>query len=404
MQVEWLLLLPLAALSGWFLGRRALRDEDPLVGSKLSSEYFRGLNFLLNEQPDKAIEVFIRALEVDSETVELHLALGSLFRRKGQVDRATRIHQNLIARPTLTQSQHNLAIFELAQDYLSAGLFDRAENLFRELEDVEPHREASIRALMHVYEKEKEWGQAIDAARKLGRVIKRDMGSVLSHYYCELAGEAISEKRFTDARQVIASAMSEDNNSVRAVILDGEYHLARGNYDQAIASWKSVERIRAQLLPVVVPRIIEAYGEIGNSGDELLFYLETLRDEYDSETIDSAWLQVLEQKEGEAAALNSLIEYCESRPGRYAVRRLISNWIDGSGDIDTSRMRVVFKRLLDSIDRDELRFLCSQCGFTGRTLHWQCPGCDEWDTCAPERSDMKWVPTQATKVGVRDVR
>jgi lipopolysaccharide biosynthesis regulator YciM len=401
---EWLLLLPLAALCGWLMGRRARKDDDPLVGSKLSSEYFRGLNFLLNEQPDKAIEVFIRALEVDSETVELHLALGSLFRRKGQVDRATRIHQNLIARPTLTQSQHNLAIFELAQDYLSAGLFDRAENLFKELEDIEPHREASIRALMHVYEKEKEWNQAINAAGKLGRVTNSDMGSILSHYYCELADEAIAENRISDAHQVIASAMSEDRNSVRAVILDGEYHLAQGNYDRAIKSWKSVEEIRPELLPVLVPRIIEAYGQVDNGGDELYSYLENLRALYDSEAINSAWLRVLEQREGQAHALNSLIKHCEEKPSRYAMKRLISDWVEGSGDIDPSRMRTIFQRLIESFGTDELRFLCSQCGFAGRTLHWQCPGCDEWDTCTPELPHMTWSPGRPANLGVQGAR
>ena len=378
----------MAAFSGWWLGRRDPQDKDPLVGSKLSSEYFRGLNFLLNEQPDKAIEVFIRALEVDSETVELHLALGSLFRRKGQVDRATRIHQNLIARPTLTQSQHNLAIFELAQDYLSAGLFDRAENLFRELEDVEPHREACMRALMHVYEKEKEWNQAIDVARALGRVLKKEMGSILSHYFCELADIAILGNRIDDAWEVIAGAMSEDPNNVRAVMLKGDYHSAQGNYVSAIEAWKSVERIRPRFLGVVVPRIIGAYGKFENDGDELHLYLEGLRDRFDSEIINSAWLQVVEQRDGESRARDSLIEYCERRPSRYAIRRLISDWVEGLSEIDTPRMRTVFKRFLESIEKDETRYLCGQCGFSGRTLHWQCPGCDEWDTCTPAGSEM----------------
>ena len=170
--------------------------------------------------------------------------------------------------------------------------------------------------------------------------------------------------------------------------MPGDYHLAQGDFTGAIDAWKSVEDIRPRLLPVVVPRIIDAYGRFENSGNEIHSYLEGLRDKYDSEMINSAWLQMVEKREGENRARESLIEYCERSPSRYGIRRLIHDWVEGLSDIDTPRMRIVFRRFLDSIDKDETRFLCSQCGFSGRTLHWQCPGCDEWDTCAPPASEM----------------
>ena len=144
-------------VASWWFNRKNKKSKG-----KVNQEYFKGLNFLLNEQPDKAIEVFIQALEVDSETVELHLALGGLFRRKGEVDRATRIHQNLIARPNLTDEQRLHAICELAQDYYKAGLLDRAENLYLELKDTFSYRKQAIEGLSSIYQKEKDWQKAID--------------------------------------------------------------------------------------------------------------------------------------------------------------------------------------------------------------------------------------------------
>jgi len=184
--VFWLL-LPVAALSGWFiahLGRKRGRG-DPMMD--LSSTYFRGLNYLLNEQPDKAIEVFLKLAEVDNDTVETHLALGNLFRRRGEVDRAIRIHQNLVARTTLSAEQRSYALLELGEDYMRAGLFDRAEDLFLEMVDMGVHMEPVLNHLVVIFEQEKDWDKAIDAARKLGPISGRDMAPVVAQYYCELA-------------------------------------------------------------------------------------------------------------------------------------------------------------------------------------------------------------------------
>src|SRR5436190_18436361 len=179
------LLLPLAFLSGWFAARLEARRQAGR-SFDLPSAYFKGLNFLLNEQPDKAIEIFIQVLEVNSETVETHLALGNLFRRRGEVERAIRIHQNLIARPTLNREQRTYALLELGQDYFKAGLFDRAENLFLELAEVRAHSEQALRLLLNIYQQEKEWDKAIQTGRRFARVSGKRMDDVIAQYYCEL--------------------------------------------------------------------------------------------------------------------------------------------------------------------------------------------------------------------------
>ena len=190
------LLLPLAAASGWYAARRDLRRP---AAAPVSPDYFRGINYLLNEQPDKAIEVFTRMLEVNTETVETHLALGGLFRRRGEVERAIRIHQNLIARSTLDAAQRSQALCELAQDYLKAGLLDRAENLFLELAEIPAHLETALRALMAIYEQEKEWHKAIVSARRLALIVDSDLGPLLAQYHCEMGERALQAANLAHA-------------------------------------------------------------------------------------------------------------------------------------------------------------------------------------------------------------
>jgi len=196
----------LVFLLGVFLGGKAvswwLRRKNSGKSQTVNQDYFKGLNFLLNEEPDKAIEVFIQALEVDSETVELHLALGGLFRRKGQVDRATRIHQNLIARPTLTEEHRMNAVCELAQDYYKAGLLDRAENLYLELKDSKTYRETAIEGLCQIYQKEKEWHKAVDAMNLYKRNERSVFSTRICHYWCELAQKAVCKGKFVFIKKI----------------------------------------------------------------------------------------------------------------------------------------------------------------------------------------------------------
>ena len=179
MNLLWLL-LPVAALSGWWIGRRRGNSNKNQSSSSIYPEYFKGLNFVLNEQPDKAIEVFIRMLEVDSETVETHLALGNLFRRRGEVDRAIRIHQNLIARPTLDREQRAHALLELGMDYMRLGLLDRAEGLFLELVESDLHLNQAYTELLEIYQQEKDWENAINIARKLELISGKKLNPVIA--------------------------------------------------------------------------------------------------------------------------------------------------------------------------------------------------------------------------------
>ncbi len=192
MEINWMIiiwLLPVAAFSGWLYGRRCNSPSGTAYNDRLHPEYFKGLNYVLNEQPDKAIEVFVKMLEVDSETVETHLALGNLFRRRGEVDRAIRIHQNLIARPNLNREQRSLALLELGMDYMRSGLFDRAESLFIELVEIDLYTVAAFTELLDIYQQEKDWGNAIKMARRLELSSGRSLKKNIAHFYCEQASK-----------------------------------------------------------------------------------------------------------------------------------------------------------------------------------------------------------------------
>src|SRR5882672_5819684 len=209
MEIElwWLLALPLFFALGWFAARVDIK-QLLLESRALPRSYFRGLNFLLNEQPDQAIEAFIEVVKVDPQTIELHFALGSLFRRRGEVERAIRMHQNLVERSDLAAEQRTHALFELAQDYFKAGLLDRAEELFLKLEAYPSHAEEALRFLLEIYEQEKEWVRAIGIAEKLEAVTGRSHQKEIANFYCELAGNEIMHTRPEAARAPLAQAVA----------------------------------------------------------------------------------------------------------------------------------------------------------------------------------------------------
>ena len=237
MDPVWLLLLlPFAAAGGWIMAKHA--SDNQVKYGDIPGAYFKGLNFLLNEQPDRALKVFMEAVEVDRETVEIHVALGNLFRRQGEIQRATRIHQNLVARNDIDNSLRSLALYELAQDYFKAGLYDRAEDLFRELLALEEYLELAGRFLLQIYDQEKEWVKAIHVANQLEKVSDIDHSHSIAHFYCELAEISISQGNNLNAEKYLESAFKYDSKCVRAVIQSGRLASMRGNHVNAIAIWR----------------------------------------------------------------------------------------------------------------------------------------------------------------------
>lgn len=373
------LLLPLAAASGWLVAKLDQRRQAPRYD--LPSAYFKGLNFLLNEQPDKAIEVFIRVLEVNSDTVETHLALGNLFRRRGEVERAIRIHQNLIARPSLDKAQRSQALLELGQDYLKAGLFDRAENLFLELAEIRAHSEQALRFLVNIYQQERDWGNAIASCRKLARLSGQDMGAVIAQYCCEEAEEAFARGSLSQARDQVKRALAADRTCVRASILRGDIEAREGRHKEAIRAWQHIEEQDPQYLSEVAVRLSASFLQLGDEEGMYAYFDRTLQ-RHGNIALMLAMSDALQRRNGVVAAEDFVVRWLRRQPSVHGLHRLIQlNLAEAEGAAKEDLH--LLEGLLEKLMEQQRGYACQQCGFRGKSLHWQCPGCNRWNTVKP---------------------
>jgi len=375
------LLLPLAVYSGWRVGRKKPLSEKDKALCEIPPDYLKGLNYLLNEQPDKAIEVFIQMLEVDSETVETHLALGSLFRRRGEVDRAIRIHQNLIARPTLTQNQRTQALYELGEDYMRAGLLDRAEALFKELIEVSPHSVIALRQLIDIYQQEKDWDKAIDIARLLAIKSGENMQSTIAQYYCELAETAFHQGESGTAQKCLKKALSSDRNCVRASLLEGKNEQRCGNDKAALKAYLRIEQQDSDFLPEVVTPMLECYRALDRM-HEAKAYLNELIRQYGSITIMLTLAELVQKEDGDDVAIDFITEYLRHRPSVRGMDRLINLNLSHVKDSVRDKL-LVLKEVTSQLLINKPVYKCRSCGFSGKSMHWQCPGCRQWNTVKP---------------------
>ena len=375
----WLLGFPLFFGLGWIAARIDIR-QIVSESRALPSSYFKGLNFLLNEQPDKAIEAFIEVVKVDPETIELHFALGSLFRRRGEYDRAIRMHQNLAERPGLGADQKLIALAELGQDYLKAGILDRAEDVFRKLEK-SPQAAAARRHLLEIYEQEKDWDRAIEMT-KLVQPDPRD----LAQYYCELAAADSAESRPDAARRHLEAALEANRKCVRASLLLGDLDKSQGDLDQAMEHWKRVESQNPAYLALVAQRLLDAYREAGRA-EEGLTLLTGYLERYPSlDLLDTVFQHTLETK-GPEQAYALVRDELKRNPTLLGLDRLLEAQIIAAGSPDKRRDLELVRSLVHGHTRRLARYRCETCGFKARQFHWRCPACGGWETYPPRRTE-----------------
>ncbi|WP_423196355.1 MULTISPECIES: lipopolysaccharide assembly protein LapB [unclassified Cupriavidus] len=397
----WLLALPLVFFLGWMAARFDLRQLMSEQGA-LPRSYFKGLNFLLNEQPDKAIDAFIEVARLDPETTELHFALGALFRRRGETERAIRVHQNLATRPDLPEPEREHALYELGQDFLRAGLLDRAEESLRRLMSG-PYAASAKRVLLELYEVEKEWQKAIDAARELQTLEQKDYRVQIAQFCCELAQDALQRKRPDDAVEWLRKATVENPANVRAPILLGDVAMAAGDARGALGHWLGIETQDASYLPLVADRVVKAYGSLNEQGRALDWLRGLLKGNLAAELLDTAYRAELEANGAVAAAalmreqlrrqptLLALTRYFEAQAAAAElVEEVASSEATAGGDTALqaqARETAAIRDLLQLRTRNLARYTCRECGFRARLFYWQCPGCNRWETYAPRRSE-----------------
>lgn len=382
MFVLWPLLLPVAAWSGFWIAKRQSELKNNDSQNRLSHDYVVGLNYLLNEQPDKAVDLFIKLLEVDSETVETHLALGSLFRRRGEVDRAIRIHQNLIARPQLSVMQRKQAFIALGQDYMSAGVFDRAERIFHEVSVISGrHEVASLQGLLAIYQQEKAWEKALDILQQIEQMTGQKLSSQAGHYYCEIAERYYLKHNYTESYQAIKLALNADKNSVRANLLFAKLEIKHARFKHAIRALKLIPEQDPDYLTEIIEPLVICHDKL-DIMDECVDYLEQILYEHPRATLIFEVGEYLRKEKGLDLAIDVVSTHLSRYPSIKGLNQLI-NW-----HLETTHGQVRDK--LQMLYRITSRFLenkpvyrCTHCGFGGKLLHWLCPSCKQWGKVKP---------------------
>ena len=377
-----ILLLPVAALSGWWVAQRGGgRGQRPVAEVRIPPEYLAGLNYVLNEEQDKAIDLFIKLLEVDNQTVETHLALGNLFRRRGEVDRAIRIHQNLIARPKLGAEHRALALLELGTDYMRSGLLDRAEGLFNELVDKDAHAEAALRALLDIYQQEKDWLKAVAVSRRLESATGERFGPEIAQFHCELADEACKRGDYSAARQRLQDALENDRNCARASLIEAGICRLERQPAAAIAAYKRVGRQDPNYLPEVTGPLLECYREIGRL-PEYRDYLREVVGTIGGITPLLCLTSLTEELEGRNAAAALLTAELDRRPAVRGVHRLVE-YAMAVADGELQRSLNAIRQMTERLIQGKSVYQCQHCGFAAKSLHWKCPGCKSWNSIKP---------------------
>jgi len=397
-ELWWLLVLPLFFGFGWLAARIDIKHVVS-ESRALPRSYFTGLNFLLNEHPDKAIEAFLEAAKIDPETVELHFALGSLFRRRGETDRAIRVHKHLIDRDAslsqLSEDQRLHALSELGQDYLKAGLLDRAEEIFLKLRGTQRDEEA-LRNLLEIYQQEKDWEKAIAIAELMPGHAEHLWQKQIAEFHCELAASDLLNSRSDAARARLAAALAANRRCVRATLMLGELETKVGaggtaqarsaaNLEAAINIWQTIEQQNPVFLSLAADKMMTTYRELGREqvGIELLRgYL----DRHSSLDLLDAVFQAELQARGPESAYVLVRDELRRNPTLLGLDKLLEAQIRLAPQEKRADLELV-KNLIHNHTRRVARYRCDDCGFKARQFHWRCPACGGWETFPPKRTE-----------------
>jgi lipopolysaccharide biosynthesis regulator YciM len=370
----------LLAAAGWALGRFGERDEEEQAPVPLNVDYLKGLNFLLNEQTDQALEHFLKMVRVDDKTIETHFALGSLFRRRGEVDRAIRIHQNIIARPDLAAEQRDQALFSLAKDYLRAGLLDRAENLFVRLAQGSRYQVEALEHLCRIYEQEREWQRAIESAEKLEVLSGQSFALQIAHYFCELAEQALTQKDYAAARAFVKKSQSGRPRTQRGALTRARIAREMNDSKTSLKLYQRIIDEKTYLITEALPAMVEVYESEG-SLSRLDKSLRAQLSRNPEMRNDVAYTAIVNNIGGVDIIDECVEEYMLSEA-------TLTEFIDlqtvnhATGD-DRLAALVKVRSALSKLASTIPRYQCKECGFSSQRLLWQCPSCRDWETQRP---------------------
>jgi len=355
-------------------------DRDRDLPPRVSADYLRGLNLVLSRRTDEALELFVQMAKVDDDTLETHFALGHLFRRQGEFERAIRVHENLLARPSLSEAQRHQAAFSLAEDYLGAGLFDRAEQLFTELRDSSTLAAAALEKLVGIYEREQDWHKAIEALRKL-EMLRGNKSNQVAQYYCELAEKARTAGDRELAREYLRNSVRSESGALRGALIRATLAQEDRDYAQAIALYEQVISTNQHFITEVLPPLLECYRAMDRVA-EFDAYLGTLIARDDSLHKNLAYAAIIANLGGSTPALSRLVE-------RFVFEHpVLANLVNATElkALPAQQRGPAIERIangLRAIALANARYRCSNCGYSTQRFIWHCPSCKLWETIRP---------------------
>lgn len=376
------LLLPVAAAYGWVMGRNSLRNVQRKQSSILSNHYYKGLNLLLSDQPDKAVDTFIKMISVNNDTIETHISMGNFFRHRGELDRAIRVHQNLISRDEISEKQEALALVELGTDYQMAGFFERAEGVFIQLLDNERHFNTAQNKLFSIYQVTKEWNKAVELATRSLKITPNNehLFLLLSHFYCEQALVLVDESRFDDARRLLKKAVLLEGNQVRPWLELGKLAVQQKHYNEAFDYLLEIPKRDIDWLSEAIPLL-----EVSATQIDDWIKLENALDSYWQKCASSyiSKVNILARKGEVEKAAEILLVQLKQHPTMRGFKALLSLYQQLSSDKRTLDSIEHLQVLIDKQIAQRPKYRCHSCGFTGRQLYWLCPSCKKWSVIRP---------------------
>lgn len=382
MQEIFFLLLPVAAFYGWYMGVRSVHQKAQKKENKLSRDYVKGLNFLLSDQPDKAVDHFIALLDVDSETIETHLALGNLFRQRGEVERSIRIHQNLIARPSLTREQRDLALLQLGRDFYQAGLFDRCEEIFLQLKQSPEYKKVALENLLNIYQQLKDWKEAVAITEAFNRLVKvKPKRRTLSYLYCSLALEEKDEKQQV---KLYKKALSIFPACVKASIALSDYYQRVNQTEKALQVLQSIPDEDIEFSEIILERLLILHQKLGTE-EELINYLYRIISLGAGASSVVLLSKLIAQFRSVEKAQAFMLQELRRNPTMKGFNQLMTYHLTLSEAESEAESLSFLQKLVAEQIKLRPKYRCQKCGYSSNKLFWLCPSCKSWGRIKPIR-------------------
>ncbi|EMG9574703.1 lipopolysaccharide assembly protein LapB [Providencia stuartii] len=378
------LLLPVAAAYGWYMGRRSAQQDKQQHANRLSRDYVTGVNFLLSNQQDKAVDLFLDMLKEDSSAFEAHLTLGNLFRSRGEVERAIRIHQSLVESAALSFEQRLLATQQLGRDYMAAGVYDRAENMFQQLTDEVDFKQSALQSLLAIFQLTSDWTKAIETATKLVKLGNEELRENIAHFYCELANQHLGSDDLDGTLSLLNKAEQADKNCARVSIMKGRIFIEQEHYDKAINVLKQVYEQDRELVAETLPLLYDCYQQIADM-DAWEVYLRQCVAGNTGAVAELYLADIIVEKQSHEAAASYINDQIQRHPTMRLFYRLMDYHLKEAEEGRAKESLILLRKMVGEQIRTKPDYRCHKCGFTSHSLYWHCPSCRSWDTIKPIR-------------------